>query len=95
MGDPKTGATPPTWKLALVKWVGIYPPLLVLAYGFDFLSKQFLPTSLWIVKDDGTMLLWFKLLCETAILVPFLNFILTPWLDDVFARFLYSHVDDE
>ncbi len=35
-------------------------------------------------------MLWFKLFLETLILVPLLNLVLTPWLDDLFEGFLYS-----
>jgi len=90
MGNPNEGKPPTTWKLALVKWFGLFPPLVMLSYGFNFLSTNFLSTDWWFVRADGTLVLWVKLLCETVILVPFLNFVLTPWLDDVFADFLYD-----
>ena len=93
MGNPKEGPSPPTWKLAIVKWIGLFPPLLGLAYGFDYLSQTFLPTDLWCVQPNGTLLLWFKLLLETLILVPLLNFVITPLMDDWFAGFLYSGVE--
>lgn len=93
MSDPKKGPSPPTWKLALVKWLGLFGPLLALSYGFNFLSRSFLPTDLWFVRPDGTMLLWVKLLCETAVLVPLLNFAITPAMDSLFAGWLYAGID--
>ena len=95
MGDPKEGESPPTWKLMLVKWLGLFPPLLGLAYGIDALSRALLPTKLWFVTDSGTLLLWLKLLCETAILVPLLNYVITPFMDSAFHRFLYNGIDSD
>ena len=95
MGDPKRGPSPPTWKLAVVKWLGLFPPLLGLAYGFDWLSRSFLPTDWWCVKPDGTLVLWVKLLCETLVLVPALNFAITPAMDSLFAGFLYTEEQRE
>jgi antibiotic biosynthesis monooxygenase (ABM) superfamily enzyme len=94
MGDPKEGPSPPTWKLMIVKWLGIFPPLLLIAYGLSLVSKQFFPTEWSLVKPDGTLVLWFKLLCETLILVPLLNLVITPWLDDVFEGWLYAGIPE-
>ena len=64
----------------LVKWLGLFPVLLVLAYGLKMLNIE--P-------------LWFKLLLETAILVPLLNYVITPFMDSVFSDWLYKDVDDK
>ena len=95
MSDPKQGPAPSTWRLMLVKWLGIFPPLLVISYGLTLLSQQLLPSAWPLVKPDGTLVLWFKLLLETLILVPLLNLVITPWLDDVFENFLYSDRQQE
>ena len=93
MGDPKEGPSPPQWKLAAVKWLGLFGPLLGLAYGFDYLSRNFLATSWWFVKEDGTLVMWVKLFCETLILVPLLNFVITPLMDSAFHGWLYRGVE--
>ena len=54
------------------------------------MSQQFFSPAWPLIKPDGSLVLWFKLLLETLILVPLLNFVLTPWLDDLFEDFLYS-----
>ena len=95
MGDPKEGPSPPTWKLAIVKWFGLFPPLLALSYGFNYLSQNYFPTDWWCMNPDGSLVLWFKLLCTTLILVPLLNLVITPLLDDWFSGFLYSDVEEE
>ena len=74
----------------LVKWLGIFPPLLAISYGLTLLSGRFFSPDWPLVKPDGALVLWFKLLIETLILVPLLNLVITPWFDDVFAGFLYS-----
>ena len=78
MGDPKEGASPPTWKLMLVKWLGLFPPLLAIAYAIK-----------WLPVDPP---LWGQLLIETAILVPLLNYVITPFVDDLFSGWLYADV---
>lgn len=90
MSDPKKGPPPPTWRLMLVKWLGIFPPLLAISYALTWISKGAFPTSWMLVKPDGTLVLWAKLFVETLVLVPLLNLVITPWLDDVFEDFLYS-----
>lgn len=64
----------------LVKWLGLFPILLILAYGLKWLKVE--P-------------LWLKLLCETAILVPLLNYVITPWMDSLFSSWLYEGVDED
>ena len=81
MGDPKQGASPPTWKLMLVKWFGLFPPLLGIAYAIQ------------VAPIDPP--LWGKLLMETAILVPLLNYVITPAMDSLFSDWLYADVDGE
>ena len=90
MSDPKKGPSPPTWKLMIVQWLGLFPPLLVLSYGFDFISKQFLPESWPIINSQGTIILWLKLILESILVTLLLNLVLTSWLDDVFEGFLYT-----
>ena len=79
MGDPKEGASPPTWKLMLVKWMGLFPALLTVAYAVK-----------WLPVDPP---LWLRLLIETAILVPLLNYVVTPFMDDLFEGWLYAGVE--
>ena len=81
MGDPKEGASPPTWKLMLLKWCGLFPVLLVLSYAIR-----------WAPIDPP---LWLQLVMTTACTVPLLNFVITPWLDDRFADWLYAGVDGD
>lgn len=80
MADPKEGPSPPTWKLMLVKWLGLFPPLLAIAYILQWL---------------GVKPLWLKLIIETAILVPLLNYVITPLMDDLFSGWLYEGIDEE
>ena len=64
----------------LVKWLGLFPVLLVIAYALQWLKVE--P-------------LWFKLICETAILVPLLNYVISPLMDSLFSEWLYKGVDEE
>ena len=89
MSDPKKGPSPPTWKLMIVQWLGLFPPLLVLSYGFNFVSK-FLPADWPIISSQGTLVLWLKLILESILVTLLLNLVLTSWLDDVFESFLYT-----
>ena len=79
MSDPKDGASPPTWKLMLVKWLGLFPVLLAVVYLIEFLPI-----------DPPIPL---KLLMETAVVVPLLNYVITPLMDDLFADWLYKGID--
>ena len=90
MGNPAAGPTPPGWKLVLVKWLGVYPPLVGLVYGLDWLTKRTLPTGLPVMTADGTLLIWFKLLCTTAVLVTAMHYLITPMMDSLFERWLYT-----
>ncbi|WP_116124637.1 hypothetical protein [Lewinella sp. IMCC34183] len=80
MGNPKDGPAPPTWKLMLVKWLGLFPPLLLIAYFLQWLKIE--P-------------LWFKLFLETLFLVPLLNYVITPVVDSLFSEWLYAGVDED
>ena len=80
MGRPSVGAAPPTWKLMLVKWLGLFPPLLAVAYGLQALEVE--P-------------LWWKLVLETAVIVPLLNYVIAPLMDSLFSEWLYAGVDEE
>ena len=64
----------------LVKWLGLFPILLILAYSLKWLKVE--P-------------LWFKLICETAVLVPLLNYVITPVMDSLFSDWLYEGIDEE
>ena len=79
MGDPKRGVSPPTWKLMLVKWLGLFPVLLAVAYAIE------------LAPIDPPIPL--KLLMETAVVVPLLNYVITPLMDDLFGPWLYAGVD--
>ena len=76
MADPKSGPSPPTWKLMVVKWAALFPVLLVLSY-----------TIKWLPIDPP---MWLKLMMETMITIPLLHYVITPWLDDVFENWLYA-----
>ena len=65
----------------LVKWLELFPPLLLLAYGISRLPID--PP------------IWGKLLMETAILVPLLNDVITPTMDSLFSDWLYAGVDGD
>ena len=90
MGNPAEGPTPPGWKLVLVKWLGVYPPLVALVYGIDWVTQRTLPTDLPVMTSEGTLLVWVKLLCTTAVLVTAMHYFITPWMDSVFERWLYT-----
>lgn len=64
----------------LVKWLGLFPVLLIIAY-----------TLQWLKVEP----LWFKLICETAILVPLLNYVITPMMDSLFSEWLYKGIDGD
>lgn len=64
----------------LVKWLGLFPVLLLIAYALKYLNVE--P-------------LWWKLLLETAILVPLLNYAITPLMDSLFSEWLYKGIDDD
>ncbi len=81
MGDPKEGASPPTWKLMLVKWLGLYPILVLISYGIK-----------WAPIDPSIPV---KLLITTGILVPLLNYVITPLFDSLFSDWLYKGIDGE
>ena len=64
----------------LVKWMGLLPPLMLIAYVLKWLNVE--P-------------LWLKLLMETAILVPLLNYVITPLMDSLFSEWLYEGIDGD
>lgn len=76
---PDTPGTPPTWKLMLVKWLGLLPVLFAVAYALDALP--------------GELPLWGTLLIETSIVVPLLSYVITPVMDHLVADWLYAGVD--
>lgn len=80
MGKPNEGTSPPTWKLMLVKWLGLFPVLLIISYT---------------LQAFGPMPLWLKLLIETIILVPTIAYVITPLMDSLFSEWLYKGIDRE
>ncbi len=64
----------------LVKWLGLMPALLVVAY-----------TLKWLKVEP----LWLKLFLETLILVPLLNYVITPLVDSLFSNWLYRGIDKD
>ena len=80
MGNPKEGPAPPTWKLITVKWIGLFPILVSIAYLLD-----------WI----GIKPLILKLLVESLILVPLLAYVITPIIDSLFSEWLYKGIDKD
>ena len=65
----------------LVKWLGLFPVLLAVAY------------TIKLLPIDPALPL--KLLMETAVLVPLLNYVITPFMDDLFADWLYAGIDTD
>ena len=90
MGSPADGPTPPGWKLVLVKWLGVYPPLVALVYGIDWFTKRYVPADWPAMTDAGTLWIWVKLLCTTAVLVTGMHYLITPLMDRAFERWLYT-----
>ena len=80
MGNVKKGASPPTWKLILVKWLGLFPILLGLTYTLNWLGIK--PTAM-------------KLFIESIILVPLLAYVITPFIDSLFSEWLYKGIDED
>lgn len=72
--DAQSDADPPTWKLLVVKWIGLFPTLLLVSYAVQ-----------WAPVDPP---LWAKLLGETIVLIPLLNYVVTPAMDRLFAGWL-------
>ncbi len=79
--DSKGESSPPTWKIMVLKWLALFPVLLVLSY-----------TIKWLPVDP---VLWLKLMIETMITVPLLNYVITPWIDKTFENWLYAGIDAE
>ena len=63
----------------LVKWLGLFPVLLAVTYAINFLPI-----------DPSVPV---KLLMSTAVVVPLLNYVITPLMDDLFADWLYAGID--
>lgn len=70
--------SPPTWKETLIKWLGLFPVILVISYT---------------TKALGIKPLWLKLLVETIIIVPLLSFAVTPLMKTLFSDWLYAGMD--
>ncbi|QDT15293.1 hypothetical protein [Alienimonas californiensis] len=93
MADPASSPSPPGWKRILVTWLGVYPPLLGLVYGLDWATQRTLPADWPVMNDNGTLQLWFKLLCTTAFLVTAMHYVIMPTMNALFAPFLYPDAD--
>ena len=65
----------------LVKWMGLLPALFLVAY-----------TLKWLPIDPP---LWGTLLIETTILVPLLNYGISPLVKWLFEDWLYDGVEGE
>ncbi|NNJ26526.1 hypothetical protein [Alienimonas chondri] len=89
MADPASPPSPPGWKRILVTWLGVYPPLLALVYGVDWVTRRTLPADWPVMNDSGTLQIWFKLLCTTAFLVTAMHYVIMPTMNALFAAFLY------
>lgn len=81
MSDSSNDRSPPTWKVMILKWLALFPVLLVLSYLIE-----------WLPVDPA---LWLKLMIETMITVPLLNYVITPWIDRTFENWLYAGIDPE
>ena len=80
MGKPNAGKAPPTWKLMMVKWLGLFPPLVLISSVLKWLNVE--PLIL-------------KLFLETLLLVPLLNYVIAPLADSLFSEWLYKGIDEE
>ncbi|OAV46028.1 hypothetical protein [Lewinella sp. 4G2] len=78
MADPAKGTPPTKWKLLIVKWLGLFPTILVISYSTKWLGLK--PLAL-------------KLAVETLILVPLLAYVVTPMMDSIFSEWLYAGKD--
>ncbi len=63
-----------------VQYIGLLPSLIAVSYAMNAVADE-LP-------------LWLKLILETLILVPFLNYAITPTVDKIFEDWLYAGIDD-
>ena len=79
MGNPKEGASPPTWKLMIAKYFGLLPALMLVSYGIK-----------WASWDP---VLWLKLIVSTLIIVPLMNYVITPAVDSLLHGWLYAGVE--
>ena len=80
MAQNDDAPSPPMWKFLIVKWMGLFPTILVFAY-----------TS----KMIGIEPMWLKMLIESVVLVPLLAYVITPFMDTVFSEWLYKGIDPE
>ena len=65
----------------LVKWMGLLPALFLVAYAIQ-----------WLPIDPP---LWGTLLIETTVLVPLLNYGISPLVKWLFEDWLYDGVEGE
>ena len=81
MKSANEGATPPTWKLMIVRWLALLPAIMLVSYGIK-----------WAPIDPP---LWLKLVIETLVIVPLMHYVITPAVDVVFSAWLYKGIDEE
>lgn len=79
--DPTNDRTPPTWKLMLVHWLGLFPVIIVVSQLVGML-----PASMFLIP---------KLAMETAIIVPLLHYVMDPLMNRLFESWLWKGVPAE
>ena len=75
MANDNKEQSPPAWKEIIVKWLGLFPVILVVSYSAKWLGIK--PLAL-------------KLFCETIIIVPLLHYVVTPLMKTLFSDWLYA-----
>lgn len=63
------------WKAVVVKWIGLFPALLVIAYTTKYLGIKPMPV---------------KLAVETAIVVPLVHYVIGPKMKKFFHDWVYE-----
>lgn len=80
MTEEKQERKPTDWKDAVVKWMGLFPVLLVIACTTKMLGVKPLPLKLFI---------------ESLIIVPLLHYIVTPFMERTFSGWIYDDESKE
>ena len=65
----------------IVRWAALLPAIMIVAYAIK------------LAPIDPP--LWLKLIMETLIIVPFMHYVITPVVDEVFSDWLYKGIDEE
>lgn len=63
----------------IVKYFGLLPALLTVSYAIQ-----------WAPIDPP---LWLKLILEAMVIVPLMNYVITPGVEHLFEDWLYSGID--